>query len=172
MTVNILADRMAQTRTAEANKQLCICTCHTASRSRRRCRIQQMRFARMPQTNNLQSDLRVGGSVIRAVHDPEASVAQSADDLVVVGIVLVLDRHLGVNLNTKRHTSNRMHIEISNTICSYFSRFNIKNSIAISVLPQRHYVSQAVLRNYTLITHPHTPTQTHSRTHSGTQMCT
>jgi 5-deoxy-D-glucuronate isomerase len=107
MTVNILADRMAQTRTAEANKQLCICTCHTASRSRRRCRIQQMRFARMPQTNNLQSDLRVGGSVIRAIHNAEASVAQSADDLVVVGIVLVLDRHLGVNLNTK-DTSNRL----------------------------------------------------------------
>jgi hypothetical protein len=104
-----------------------------------------MRFARMPQTNNLQSDLRVGGSVIRAVHDPEASVAQSADDLVVVGIVLVLDRHLGVNLNTKRDTSNSNAHKNKQYNISYFSRFGIKNSIAISVLPQRHYVSQAVL---------------------------
>jgi 5-deoxy-D-glucuronate isomerase len=103
-------DRMHNSTAAEANKQLCMCTCYTASRSRRRCRIQQMRFASMPQTNNLQRDLRVGGSVVRAIHNPEASVAQSADDLVVVGIVLVVDRHLGVNLNTK-DTANRMHIK-------------------------------------------------------------
>jgi hypothetical protein len=116
----------------------------------------------MPQTNNLQSDLRVGGSVIRAIHNPEASVAQSADDLVVVGIVLVLDRHLGVNLNTKDTANSIMHIKISNTVCSYF------NSIAISVLPQRHYVSQAVLWIEMTKPPPHTHTLAHTLAHRQT----